>query len=453
MAEAEATLVANDSETLLRRDVRDMLSEKYFTLSLPTTVFQILMSALGIFGNTVLLLICWRRKMHNSAMFYIGSLAVVDLFACVIVIPLQIVHSWRYYTYYDDIACKAFQWFKLSTLASSCLLFMGIAVDRYKAVCHPFTWRQSDKKRAFVIPCVCILAGVTCMAPELVLVGIQEYSVNQTILRFHFSEEEKATMDFSQSANICEHLNSFSGSWELTTFLSVALAIFIILVAVAIVCYGRITWTMHQNRKQFTETLNNNENRQSTVPLRQKPRGALSRTASDDIAESALSDMMDKKHSSTSEDGRQRDNIVQKQVTVSLDTKNTNNTLQDPRTSSNESQSRKSSLANESRKGSMDMASISKKQYDVARALMVVTIVFLLSWLPYWIIAVYGVIYDDYHITLSTELTALLVFVEQLFFLNNAVNPLVYLMYSGEFRQQCKQLFRKGLRASRSESH
>ena len=81
-------------------------------------------------------------------------------------------------------------------------------------------------------------------------------------------------------------------------------------------------------------------------------------------------------------------------------------------------------------------------QRKTTKMLLVTSVVFLLTWLPYWIyIALYLISNGDKHAyplfyKIIDELSIIL-------FINNAVNPLIYGIANRRFRKECRDVLNK----------
>ncbi len=76
------------------------------------------------------------------------------------------------------------------------------------------------------------------------------------------------------------------------------------------------------------------------------------------------------------------------------------------------------------------------------KMLFVVTTLFFLSWLPFWVIKI-GHTYSNIWENRSSSVEAVYRLLNHLFYLNNAVNPLVYTIFNSSFRDDCQATFKR----------
>lgn len=111
-------------------------------------------AALGVVGNSLMLAVFVRRlrragggrqqQQGQQYNYFTAALALADLFVCAVVVPYKAVYSMRLIG--DDDVCKSMQYAAGVSLTFSVLVLIGIAVERYHAVCcptRPFTGRHA----------------------------------------------------------------------------------------------------------------------------------------------------------------------------------------------------------------------------------------------------------------------------------------------------------------------
>ena len=86
---------------------------------------------------------------------------------------------------------------------------------------------------------------------------------------------------------------------------------------------------------------------------------------------------------------------------------------------------------------------IQTQRVKTARTLFVVTLVFLLSWCPLWVLIIARVIDTDFWIPKTDAEKMLDCFLRHVVFVNNAANPLIYAASSSQFRKQLKLIWSK----------
>ncbi|KAK7508667.1 hypothetical protein BaRGS_00000233 [Batillaria attramentaria] len=82
------------------------------------------------------------------------------------------------------------------------------------------------------------------------------------------------------------------------------------------------------------------------------------------------------------------------------------------------------------------------KQIRVAKLLLMVTGVFLLSYLPFWVVTFLFMVWPHLDWDQGPVGTVFLSMMYQSYFINNAANPILYAIYSPEFRKESAHLLR-----------
>ncbi|XP_064601209.1 probable G-protein coupled receptor No18 [Liolophura sinensis] len=303
------------------------------------------------------------------------------------------------------------KWMRNACLGSSAFVLQATAIDRYQAVCKPFTWRRIGAVRTILVLIVCVILGTLLTLPIFFTVGIQRYVVSvSSVEAYGFSADTYQGFTVNQSyIYVCEVLNIYQQSWENLTVSIVSVLIFIFLVSVTMVSYtiiyitmkrqlgfrGRKAWAIRKNLVQPTK------------------RGEKPGTVAD-VSSHKISLI----------------NVTPISVTPISD--DTGDVTQSSFPDSSNGQTI-----------SVRETSVGNTQYRATRALMVVTVVFTVSWIPFWINALLGTFNSRFTNYVNTTDQILREFFIELYFLNNALNAIVYYVYNRSFRQYCKEVLRK----------
>ncbi|XP_031735348.1 growth hormone secretagogue receptor type 1-like [Anarrhichthys ocellatus] len=140
------------------------------------TVIYIPLMLFGLLGNTLTILVVWLRPhMRSSTYLYLSSMAVSDLLI-LLLLPLDVYKLWKPRPWpLGDLACK------LTMFLSECCTFCTIlhitflSLERYLAVCWPFTAKTllTRRRTRALIGCLWLGAAVSA-APVLVMVGVED---------------------------------------------------------------------------------------------------------------------------------------------------------------------------------------------------------------------------------------------------------------------------------------
>ncbi|XP_052083043.1 uncharacterized protein LOC127720495 [Mytilus californianus] len=104
-------------------------------------------SILGTMGNAFVIFVYSRKKDKSTTTIFILTLAGTDFFTCLIIIPFTIVVEYVEKQIRYDSACKIYQFLITSNVPFSSFIMVVIACDRYMKICRP--WNQTlDTKMA-----------------------------------------------------------------------------------------------------------------------------------------------------------------------------------------------------------------------------------------------------------------------------------------------------------------
>ena len=82
-----------------------------------------------------------------------------------------------------------------------------------------------------------------------------------------------------------------------------------------------------------------------------------------------------------------------------------------------------------------------RARYKSARILLAVTIVFLLSWFPVWVVHVASIVNVNFWANLTPGMANFLLIIRHFHFINSAANPFIYAFLDKKFRDQVKITF------------
>lgn len=106
----------------------------------------VLLSACGTAGNILVLLVFRKRRDRLVSTVLIIVLACVDLSTCVIIMPYTVFMEIAGFLIQSDTVCKIYQFLITSNIPYSALIMVTIAADRYLCVCHPLVRSASTRK-------------------------------------------------------------------------------------------------------------------------------------------------------------------------------------------------------------------------------------------------------------------------------------------------------------------
>lgn len=115
-------------------------------------VYIVLFSVLGLIGNPM---VCYfygvKRRLKTTSIFII-VLAVYDIVSCVVAIPFQLTDILLYITYRNNAICKLFNFINYVAACGSIFTLVTIAFDRYKTICR--STGDGISKQTAILCCV-----------------------------------------------------------------------------------------------------------------------------------------------------------------------------------------------------------------------------------------------------------------------------------------------------------
>ncbi|KAH3742152.1 hypothetical protein DPMN_048887 [Dreissena polymorpha] len=152
--------------------------------SIVTVMFMLsLFAVLGTIGNSLVLYIYSHKKEKSTAGIFIMSLAGTDLFTCLFIMPFTEAVVFLEYKLKYDVACRIYMFFITCNIPFAAFIMVAIAFDRYFCICHPF-WHVLNIVRAKVIVvCLLILASAFGLITAIAH-GTYSYGVfNSTVIQ------------------------------------------------------------------------------------------------------------------------------------------------------------------------------------------------------------------------------------------------------------------------------
>lgn len=156
-------------------EVRDAMQLTLF----PVVIIIVIYMIFGIFGNILVIIYYGFVQKQNPSFMFIVSMAMSDLTACTLSMPLEIVDVMEFYTFPSVAACKILRFVNYFVSCLSSLFLLWIAVDRYKKFCKPFSTQMSVRNARIIISSsVAIAIVVTC--PNFIFYDIVPVNITNT---------------------------------------------------------------------------------------------------------------------------------------------------------------------------------------------------------------------------------------------------------------------------------
>lgn len=370
----------------------DALSDDRAMTYLPVILFLIVIMIFGILGNLLVLYIYCSDSKRKPANNFIITMAMFDLLACGIAIPLDIYDMRFHYTFFNPWACKAFRYSESAFTNASSFILILIAIDRYLKICKPLL--PESPIRSKLMCTVATIFGFVIAVPTFWLFGIE---------RKHLYFRKYCGFDCTVSH---EYRNSKFNKY----YFALLLALFFITLFTLIGFYLRI-WIAIKTRRNSV--------------IGDRPSMTHSSVKSTDSKESRKSFTKRKRNqSSTSDDD----------VFVKSDSK--------PMLNNQQSCTPRKSRIN--RIGSSVTTMIGNVRCTrTTKIFITVSIAFIACFLPSITVNLLQANVKSIQMTKSDVVKVIMKLLARVHFVNHAINPLIYSYLNVNFRNQCAKAYKR----------
>ncbi|XP_041377013.1 orexin receptor type 2-like [Gigantopelta aegis] len=360
----------NASQRVLRE-----LNDAKATLYLPVIVFLGVLVVVGTLGNLLVCGVYWNKQYKASSHYFILSLALLDLFTCLIGVPTEIADLRFPYMFYAPAACKLLRFVHSSTIIASSTILIEVAFDRYFRICK--LGRQYSVKKAKLLCMLAIVLGILTSWPSCLLFGRKTIMVAPGVVGIDCSTDD-----------------SMRGTIYPMLYYAFLFGLFFMTLTFFLILYSRIGYEILRRKR---------------IPIGSNINSSASKTG----ANSQLSDPTSTEMSSEAED------------TTSSGTH------------------KKTSLA------AMQKSLVKQSRGQALRVgktttvLFAVTLAYILCFLPFLVVMVLRSVIKDFEQKLGPTGEVVYKFCVKSFFINNAINPLIYSFLNATFRRDARHLIKR----------
>lgn len=387
--------VSNTTHTCLNTDpcwepLTEEANRIIMTDSITIIVLMIILIVTGVPGNSLVIIVYTKQKKKTTAVLFILYLAYVDLITLISVHPYVIYklynstnQEWTYF-------CKFFEFGIHAGLCVSTAILLMVSIDRFIAICFPLKYfRYQNFAKHILITC-CIV-GVVISTPLLLFYGKREIvvEINNTLLHGY----------------VCDVTSHYRQSLLYKLFAAGLFCCFVAMCTCLVVLYTCVARKAYIARRKIN------------------PVKIIASTTS----------MDDMKPQSTITNTTAIISIIDVET---ISTENNLNFQKFPFSSK---------VKDVKRKGELTVAKQTlPDKLKAAKILSLVTAVFILSWLPFFVIRINNVMVgEEQNDTKSHFENVSQSFFCHLFYINNAINPLIYAILHKHFRHACLKMFKK----------
>ncbi|XP_053402237.1 growth hormone secretagogue receptor type 1-like [Mercenaria mercenaria] len=368
----------------------------------PAIAYLCFLMIIGVIGNACVLVIFYFRFSESTHRTFILVLAFYDFFACVVGAPWAVAESFFAYSYMDEISCKIFRFILYYTCIASSLTLVLIAFERYRKICTPL-------KKQFTVP-------MAKRALFIVTIVISSLSASPAFVFYGNASKDTGVEGITGTrCFITDFYEHEVPGWPMAFNVYLLILAFVSTLCMT-VCYAMIARQVSKMGKA---------NISKRMKAAEKSNGEMNSVCVDDDSE-------------TTQFKAKR--VVSEVISVKSTASEMDNSKSLGKTKPKGTLKNRTSVwANKvMRKLS---TSSGKKTVRITKMLTLVTIAFVISYLPHLSLMIWSMVItkDDKH-TLPTDNEYKILFYS--FFINNLVNPFIYASMDLKFRGELAKLFK-----------
>ncbi|CAH1774954.1 unnamed protein product [Owenia fusiformis] len=142
-------------------------------------------SIIGVTGNSLVVYVYSRKRDKLTSTIFILTLAITDLMVSLVTIPYTIVMEYLRFEIGDfDFLCKLYHFLITCTVPFAALIMVAIAIDRYFCICHPFLHAMTAFRAKVIIICFATLACTLGTFTSLFYGVYEKKIVNSTMVSY-----------------------------------------------------------------------------------------------------------------------------------------------------------------------------------------------------------------------------------------------------------------------------
>ena len=401
------------------------LNREYAELMVPVEVFMVILMVVGIFGNALVLIVYINRQNRTTAHIFIMYLAAIDLMGCTIIHPYIIYKLFNNYTQTWTVACKIFEFILHANLTISALTLLAVAIDRFLAICRPVKF-LTFHTHIYKIILVTFILGILVSLPLLEFYGSKAEQL---------PEEEQLFMDkVVLIVYKCDYRHVYQGSVTMTAFSAFMMSGFLLQFVAMAVLYKCVAVAAYRSRRVIVPvtrlTASTSMNAEHVLNASSSPviNSSLPPTGSTGIP--AKLEEPTGNNIGTGAIASPKCLLATERHESFVFTRNA---------MSSNTKTRKAYQRNNDLHSSKKFSSSLK----AAKILFLVTAVFFLSWMPFFILRIIYTIDKSFWKNTSDTRRVIEHLLNHCIYINNAINPVIYSVINKNFRQDCFTLVKR----------
>ena len=401
------------------------LNKQWETLMIPVEVMMLVFMVVGIFGNVLVLLVYSLKRQKSTATIFIMYLASIDLAMCIVLHPYIIYKLFNNYNQTWSWLCKLFEYVNHCSLSVSGFMLLLISIDRYLAICRPVKFLLFGKHVAKLIAVITVGSVITSL-PILEFYGatpVEAYELNSSFTGFK-----------------CHFRQQYLNSDLLTAYGALVMSAFLFEIVLIVILYKNVAVTAYRSRR----TVSALSNAHVLAGIKPSTSNSDSQIVSQNRGQntsnmSSVSSQINMLNISDVASRYTKANNIASMFSVDTKPQSTNiqkseeiNRMKNRGTTNNNTENRNFS-----------------SRLKAAKILFLVTAVYFLSWMPFLVMRLCYTINTEYWQSTTKVRYQIENFLNHMFYLNNAANPIIYTIINKNFRADCKTVLRNHFRSTR----
>ena len=381
-------------------------------------VFMAFCFVAGIVGNVIVFLV-YQKKDESSSTLFIKALATIDLIVCAIVGPYNAFNVLGRISH--EGVCKAAEFVRHATLAFSVGILLSIAIDRYSSIARPYRFGSMPPK----------FSKFLIILSTLVAIGVSVPAVF-----FYHMDEREAIDGWTGTLTLYTSCSSHTDVEQEKRLYVIFMITLMVLYLMNLICMGVLYILLYIyvfKTSQFRESVMKKGSTPGATWVQAKrrhvrepdhtPSSTAGIVSSESFSNSNSADNDDEPPSiANNNDNKSKAAVYTITTPTAPPVADGNVKLRVPEATLPRER--------EVRAGRSSIVIMSRRRVHlkIAKILLVVTVVFALTWIPHWLTSMQFVPFSwtFFHFYVA----------------NSVANPLVYSFMNRRFRQDVWKLFK-----------
>ncbi|XP_045186977.1 muscarinic acetylcholine receptor M2-like [Mercenaria mercenaria] len=444
----------DDNDLLMNYNIREFQSK------LPAIIYTSILMLIGTPGNIIVLYVYFFKWRKSTSRMFILFLTALDLINCVTTLPMEI-----YIMIYSVILdkpwlCKVTRFSTYTLNSSSAAILVAIAIDRFRRICRPHGPQFSASKSKRI--CIgCIMLAFTLTWPALLFYGTRIIPLGQVHGKACLLENKYDTSIYPTIFFVFQMAS--------TVVIFTTLSVLYYFVGIQVCKHRQMRMRrkaetaaakdMIENEKTSTSKEDTllQESDSTDLKITQIRRKSIKENKLDGIelkpleinhlhVSSSFNDVSAADTVSTC-DGRSRCDTIRSRcdtiISLPDEHRNGGSSKKRPRTSKHKFTKRKGTLKDSLTKVNGHCMHMKLRIGRSTLMLFLITCAYIVSFLPFYIIAIIRQTYSDFLSQLEgTSYMTYNVFLRS-YLLSSAINPIIYSFCNAQFRSFCLDMCRK----------